>query len=95
MTDEEKGIAGKPGNVPCGLDYFYEKNTLVLKALNITGRAYSLYSYKHSGVISLYKACKDIKLVQRVCRHQTLEQTNTYLRDLGLLSDYDMLEFWK
>ncbi len=90
------GYGGRSGPEPCGIDFFYEKNSKVLKELNITGRAYSLYSYKHSGAIALYlESGKDIKLVQRVCRHQTLEQTNIYLRDLGLLSDYESLEFWK
>ncbi len=89
------GYAGRPGTEPCGIDLFYEKNSKVLKALNLTTRAYSLYSYKHSGVVALYRLTKDIKLVQRICRHQTLEQTNIYLRDLGLLTDYEILNFWK
>lgn len=58
-------------------------------------RKYDLYSYKHSGAISFYRATKDIKLLQRQLRHRSLEQTNVYLRDLGLLTDFDGLNKWQ
>lgn len=80
-----------------GYLYFYNRNVKVFKALGLDKASvrYSMYSYEHSGVISLYKATKDIKLVQSQCRHHnSLDQTNKYLRDLGLLSDYDGLEAW-
>ena len=59
------------------------------------GRKYDLYSYKHSGVISFYKATKDIKLLQRQLRHRSLDQTNIYLRDLGLHTDFEGLNKWQ
>lgn len=58
-------------------------------------RKYDLYSYKHSGVVSFYKATKDIKLLMQQLRHRSLDQTNIYLRDLGLLTDFDGLQKWK
>jgi hypothetical protein len=59
------------------------------------GRKYDLYSYKHSGVVSFYKATKDIKLLMQQLRHRSLDQTNVYLRDLGLLTDFDGLQKWQ
>lgn len=59
------------------------------------GKKYSLYSYKHSGAISFYKATKDIKLLQRQLRHRSLDQTNIYLRDLGLHTDFEGLNRWQ
>ena len=91
------GINDKPGDKHMGYLYFYNRNVKVFKALGLDKASvrYSMYSYKHSGVISLYKATKDIKLVQSQCRHHnSLDQTNKYLRDLGLLSDYDGLNAW-
>ena len=78
------------------LNPFWWRNQEVLKDLGYyqLNPNYSLYSYKHSGAISLYKATKDIKLVQRQCRHLTLEQTNDYLRDLEALTDHDALNGW-
>jgi len=91
------GKEGVPGTAKVHANFFWDKHNRILKLTGLLALNphFSLYSYKHSGVVSLYKATKDIKLVQRQCRHQTLEQTNTYLRDLGLLSEYDQLSKWK
>lgn len=91
------GTGGKPGPKHQSYEYLYARNKKVFSKLKLDESTlqYSVYSYKHSGVISLYKATKDIKLVQAQCRHETLEQTNTYLRDLELHVDYDRLSGWK
>jgi integrase len=77
--------------------YFYGRNKKVLSNLGFDKLPlkHSLYSYKHSGAISLYKATKDIKLLQRQCRHTSLDQTNEYLRDLSLHVDYEGLKDWQ
>lgn len=69
----------------------------LLKKLQLDklGKKFSLYSYKHSGAISFYKATKDIKLLQRQLRHSSLDQTNIYLRDLGLHTDFEGLNKWQ
>ena len=75
---------------------FWERNVRVLKRLGFTERRYDLYSYKHSGAISLYRATKDIKLVQVACRHSDINQTANYLRDLGIVDeDYFKLDSWQ
>jgi integrase len=51
--------------------------------LNLS-KDYTLYSWKHSGVVAAYKAGIDIKTIQSQCRHQSLEQTDIYLKSLGL-----------
>ena len=51
--------------------------------LNLSSE-YTLYSWKHSGVVSAYNAGVDIKTIQNQCRHQSLEQTDVYLKSLGL-----------
>jgi integrase len=86
-----------PGQRPVSNSYFYKHikqyiNALGYRKLNSN---YTLYSFKHTGAVALYKATKDIKLVQAQCRHQSIEQTNVYLRDLGVLSDFDQLNKWK
>jgi len=58
----------------------YRKLTKDLK-LN---KDYTLYSWKHSGVVAAYKAGIDIKTIQSQCRHHSLEQTDIYLKSLGL-----------
>ncbi len=62
--------------------------------LKLTDRPYDLYGWKHTGVIALYQATKDVKLIQRQCRHSSLDQTDKYLRDLGLfLNDEQLSDF--
>ena len=48
------------------------------------GKDYTLYSWKHSGVVAAYNAGIDIKTIQNQCRHHSLEQTDIYLKSLGL-----------
>ncbi len=55
----------------------------LVKDLNLS-RDYTLYSWKHSGVVAAYNAGVDIKTLQKQCRHQSLEQTDIYLKSLGL-----------
>jgi integrase len=75
---------------------FWKKNVVLLErtGLDKINENFSLYSYKHSGAISLYLATKDIKLLQRQCRHKTVGQTEAYLRDLGLMSGLEALNGW-
>ena len=65
------------------------KNVMGLRYRNLTkdlklSKDYTLYSWKHSGVVAAYKAGIDIKTIQSHCRHQSLEQTDIYLKSLGL-----------
>jgi integrase len=65
------------------------KNMMGLRYRNLTkklklSKDYTLYSWKHSGVVSAYKAGIDIKTIQSQCRHQSLEQTDIYLKSLGV-----------
>jgi len=55
----------------------------LIKEMNL-GKDYTLYSWKHSGVVAAYNAGVDIKTIQNQCRHQSLEQTDIYLKSLGL-----------
>ncbi|MBX7126055.1 MAG: site-specific integrase [Cyclobacteriaceae bacterium] len=89
------GKGGGPGLLPQGVLYLAKRNRRILEECKLTGKRYSIYSYKHSGAISLYEATKDIKLVQMICRHQTVDQTDHYLRDLGVLRDYQVLKDWR
>ena len=78
-------IDGHPGPQHVGENYFYKRHRKIMEQLDLFGHDYDVYSWKPTGAIVLYKATKDIMLVQRHCRHSTPDQTYTYLRKHGLV----------
>lgn len=97
FSNEDAKGGHYPGQAPVGISYFYKRVKKYIAALGLRSinPNYTMYSFKHSGAISLYKATKDIKLLQQQCRHQKIDQTNTYLRDLGLFEDFNRLNSWQ
>ncbi len=47
-------------------------------------KEFTMYSWKHTGVISAYKAGIDLFSIMRQLRHHSLTQTQIYLKSLGL-----------
>lgn len=86
--------SGEPGPSPVNERYMYGHNRKILNLAGFTDQEYDLYGWKHTGVISLYMATKDIKLVQVQCRHKDISTTDIYLRDLGLFLDQDALDIF-
>ncbi|GAB3946178.1 hypothetical protein GCM10028805_16250 [Spirosoma harenae] len=86
---------GVPGEKPVYEKYFYNQHRRALIMLKMDHQDYDLYGWKHTGVVSMYRATKDVKLIQQQCRHGSLDQTDKYLRDLGLFlheNQFDGLE---
>ncbi len=77
----------KGGQLP--KDWLYKAHKAILTDLEITGR-YSLYSWKHTGVVKAVKAGINLKYLQLQLRHHSLDQLNEYLKDLGLLDCGDL-----
>ncbi len=83
--------SGTPGPDPVGESYFYSRHKKMLNYLGFPA-GYDLYGWKHTGVIALYQATEDMKLIQQQCGHSTITQTDEYLRDLGQFLDYKVLD---
>ncbi len=62
---------------------FSEKFSMLLRA-NDYPKEYSLYCWKHTGVVEHYKLNKDLVFLQRQCRHASLDETQKYLKSFGL-----------
>jgi site-specific recombinase XerD len=87
-------INQKPGLTPVGINYFYKRHVKYLKALDLFGFDYDVYSWKPTGVIALYEHTRDLVRVQRHCRHSTPDQTYTYLRKYGIVfAGMDLTDF--
>ncbi len=55
-------------------------------------KKYAIYGWKHTGVSEHYKITKDIKFIQMQCRHSSLDETNKYLKGLGLFEHNENLD---
>ena len=53
------------------------------------GLEYTLYSWKHTGVIMHYLAGIDIKTLQNQLGHWSLQETDTYLKSLGVFDNQE------
>ncbi len=63
----------------------------ICRALDMP-KNYSLYCWKHTGVVAYYNAGAKIKFIQMQCRHSSLDETNKYLKDLGLFENDNIFE---
>lgn len=80
------GLNGAPGERPVGNNRFYKYMKGVLKQFNYP-KGYSIYSWRHTAAIELYKKHKDIYLVKNAMQHAHVSTTERYLRRLGVLQD--------
>lgn len=76
--------AKKPSE-PNRVTTMYYQHRPILEALGLTNGKYTLYGWKHSGVIAAYMAGLDILTIQQMCGHSTVDMTYRYLRKIGLL----------
>ena len=72
----------EPGKHQAYSSAYYKKYKQILDLTNINEK--TLYSWKHTGVVEAYKAGVNIKAIQLQCRHSSIEQTDIYLKSLGL-----------
>ncbi|MBK9730013.1 MAG: site-specific integrase [Chitinophagaceae bacterium] len=74
------GSNGEPGATMRGRNHFGE---LARKLLDECGfdSHYSLYSFRHTGAILLYKQCHDVRIVQQAMQHTNYGTTEKYLRN--------------
>jgi len=75
-----------PSRVMIGTTFFYKRMRGVLNILKFS-KEYSLYSWRHTAAIELYKKHHDLRLVQMAMGHTTITTTEKYLKSLGVLED--------
>jgi site-specific recombinase XerD len=83
------GKNGYPGEEPTYYHQMYRRHKKILELLELQHQYIDLYSWKHTGVIALWKATQNIELIRKQCRHSDIQSTTVYLRDLGLFTDYE------
>ena len=90
---QESRVVVEPGEKPFSENVMYNRHTAIIKRLDLFGKDYTFYSWKHTGVVTAYKAGIDIKSIQLQCRHHSLEITDVYLKSLGLYKDFEVLGY--
>ena len=73
----------KDPSKPIGLNTMSRRHRVMLKELGFS-KEYQLYSWKHTGAVELAKAGVRLKAIQLQLRHHSLDQTDEYLRQLGV-----------
>lgn len=76
----------RPGSETLSKNFAGKLHAAIVKDLEY-GSDYTLYSWKHTGVVEHYRAGIDIKSLQQQLGHSSLEETDTYLKSLGLIAD--------
>lgn len=80
---------GVPGEKPTGINYFYKRNKETLIACGLTDKEYDLYSWKHTGNIQAKIAGTSVFDLKEQNGHQSVQQTEKYLRKIGAISPQD------
>ncbi|MEL6675503.1 MAG: tyrosine-type recombinase/integrase [Bacteroidota bacterium] len=74
----------EPGPAEYNRKAFSVAHRKALEATELYNGELTGYSWKHTGVCNAYRAGADIKAIQDQCRHHSLEETEKYMRSLGL-----------
>jgi site-specific recombinase XerD len=80
-----------PSETMVDKNHWYRRHVKALEATKLTGKNHDFYSWKHTGVIALWFATKEIELIRNQCRHKDIATTLLYLRDLGIYFDYTLI----
>lgn len=83
----------EPSNIKCPIN---KPNFMHREALETLGiyrpKITVLYSWKHTGNIFAYLSGVDVKIIQKMNRHNSFETTEIYLRKLGLFLEQKIYE---
>lgn len=83
------------GDTPCSENYAYNRHVKALKECGLATFDYTLYSWKHTGACKAIEAGVNPRKLQGLLRHSSLEETDTYLRSLGInLQNEELKEVW-
>lgn len=80
-----------PSKKPVGESFWSRRMIRILKGYKFNTN-FSLYSWRHTAAVELYKKHKDIRLVQLAMQHTTVNTTERYLRSLGVLEDVRLFD---
>ena len=84
--------SGGPGSTMIGTNNMGNRHRPILRESGYTGGKFVLYSWKHTGGVQFILAGGRLKALQLQMRHHSLDQTDQYVRELGVeqMPDIDL-----
>lgn len=70
------------GETPFNVNRPYKRFVKILERLNLKNKGYTLYSFKHYSNVKKYLSGWSLAEIMKANRHSSIEQTETYLKDL-------------
>jgi integrase len=89
LTSSSETIIG-PSSI--GKNNAYKRFVKALKALELTGKGYTLYSFKHYSNIQRLKNGWDLAEIMKANRHSSIAMTERYLKDINRVTDISKKE---
>lgn len=86
------GRHGTPNPLRHRRDLYSRTHNALLRKLGYS-RRYSFYSWKHTGVVALYKSGAGLLEIQRQLRHHDLRTVQIYLESMGIMECENIKRF--
>lgn len=83
-----------PGPARAGVNAATQAHAKALQLSGLETEGYTLYSWKHTGVIAAYSAGMDLIRLQHLLRHKSVTTTEIYLKSLRLMVEQMELKDW-
>ena len=77
----------KPGEKSIGVNRPYKRLTIALKKLQLDGKGYTLYSFKHYSNIERLNNGWTLAEIMKANRHSSISMTERYLKDISKQTD--------
>lgn len=95
VTDIEANIFTLTEGTPFNDDYFKTQWTRIKSKMlkdGLVGKNHTLYSFRHTAVVNVYRKTKDLHVVQQLMQHSNMMVTLNYLRGLGEINNEHLKE---
>lgn len=96
INDMETNIFTLSSEITFNDDYFKTQWSRVKRKMlkeNLILDNQTLYSFRHTAVVNVYRKTKDLQIIQQLLQHSTMIVTLNYLRGLGEIQNEDLRTF--
>jgi len=75
---------------PVSANHFANAHRIILKSFGFDTDRFKMYSWRHTGAVMAAKAGISLKSLQIQMRHHSIDQTDQYLRQMGVMDQDDL-----